>query len=184
MTVVADREAEGHRAGPAIVYRPLTADDGSAFLGVFNGLSTQSRYMRYHGVKPTLSGREVRYFTDVDHHDHEAIIAVAGTEAVGVARYVRRADDPRSADVAVEVVDRWQRRGVGSVLLRLVARRARDEGVDRFHGSVLQSNVAMLAAIKSLRAPCETTSRAGPVLEIAVKLGRSGAWDDQRVTDR
>jgi GNAT superfamily N-acetyltransferase len=174
MTVVADREASAPRGGPGIAYRPVTADDGSMFLAVFDGLSSQSRYMRYHGVKPALSDHEVRYFTDVDHHDHEAIVAVAGTEAVGVARYVRRSDDPRSADIAVEVVDRWQRRGVGSVLLRLVARRARDEGVDQFRGSVLQSNVAMLATINSLRAPCETTSRAGPVLEIAVKLGHAG----------
>jgi GNAT superfamily N-acetyltransferase len=160
-------------AGAVVAYRPIDSHDRSAFLDLFDGLSAHSRYMRYHGVKPVLSQRELRYFVDVDHHDHEAIVAVAGTEAVGVARFVRRTDDQGSADVAVEVVDRWQRRGIGSRLLGLVAARARDEGIERLQASVLQANVAMLATIQSLRAPCRTTSRDGPVLELEVELDHS-----------
>lgn len=158
-----------------IAYRPLTRLDASMFRGLFEALSPTSRYMRYHGVKPQLSEREVRYFTDVDHHDHEAIVAVAGADAVGVARFVRRVDDPRAADVAVEVVDRTQRRGIGSALLRLIGRRALDEGIDRLYGSVLQSNGAMLTTINHMGVRAETTARDGPVLELAVSLGGATA---------
>jgi GNAT superfamily N-acetyltransferase len=169
MTVVAEIPT-APRNGAPVRFRTLTPGDRSRFTEVFDGLGPQSRYMRYHGVKPVLSEREIRYFTDVDHHDHEALLAVVGDETVGVVRFVRRDDDPRSADVALEVVDRWQRQGLGSALLGRIARRARHEGVDRFFASVLQSNESMLATIRSLRAPWVTTSRSGPVVEIEVTI--------------
>jgi GNAT superfamily N-acetyltransferase len=69
----------------------------------------------------------------VDHHDHEAIIALDPLtgEGVGVARYVRAGADPEVAEVAVTVVDDWQGRGLGRALLERLAARARREGVRR-----------------------------------------------------
>jgi hypothetical protein len=51
--------------------------------------------MRFLGVKKTLSPAELRYLTDVDHHNHEALAALdrAGRHGVGIARYVRDGDD-------------------------------------------------------------------------------------------
>ncbi len=155
-----------------LAYQLLAAGDTSTVRDVFDGLGPESRYLRYHGVKPQLSEQEVRYFSEVDHHDHEAVVAVAGTEPVGIAFYVRRHDDVRAADVAVEVVDEWHRQGIGSRLLRTLARRAREEHVDRLYGTILQSNVAMMETLRRFRGPSETTSRAGPVVEIAVDLQR------------
>ncbi|HEY7136869.1 MAG TPA: GNAT family N-acetyltransferase [Acidimicrobiia bacterium] len=153
-----------------LAFRPVDPHDRTPIVAVFDGLSEQSRYLRYFGPKPRLSDSEIRYFTEVDHHDHEAIVATARDVAVGVARYVRRREDPASADVAVEVVDEWQGRGVGSALLRRIARRAREEGVSSLHGTVLSSNRAMLATIDTLAAPWHTTSRDGPVLGIEIEL--------------
>src|SRR5437879_2699205 len=77
---------------------------------------------------------KLRYCTDTDHHDHEALGALDQTEGrgVGVARYVRDAADPHSAEIAVTIVDDWQGRGLGTELLAQLSGRARAEGIRRF----------------------------------------------------
>jgi RimJ/RimL family protein N-acetyltransferase len=109
-------------------------EDSVLVADVFAGLSPESRLARFLVPKWRLSGAELRYFTEVDHHDHEALIAVTRLrgEAVGVARFVRDSQDPTSAEVALEVVDEWQGCGVGSLLVRRLAARARREGVAQF----------------------------------------------------
>jgi hypothetical protein len=53
------------------------------------------------------SRAELRYLTSIDHHNHEALVAMSLFDGRGleVARYVRSAEDPRVAEVAVTVVD-------------------------------------------------------------------------------
>ena len=90
--------------------RPLLLADG------FAGLSDRSRRMRFLGPKEALSAAELRYFTDVDHRDHEALGALdhARGGGVGIARYVRDRDNPHTAEIAVTVIDDWQGRGLGT----------------------------------------------------------------------
>jgi len=77
------------------------------------------------GHKKPLADEELAFLTKVDHHDHEAIGALGadGTCGVGVARYLRLG--PGVAAAAVAVVDDWQRRGVGGLVLERLAARAR-----------------------------------------------------------
>ena len=76
----------------------------------------------------------------------------ADGRGVGIARYVRCADDPQAADIAVTVVDGWQRRGLGTELLRLLCDRARQEGICRFTAEVAADNAAVLALLRNLSA--------------------------------
>jgi GNAT superfamily N-acetyltransferase len=89
--------------------------------------------MRFLTGKKELSGAEMRYFTDVDHHDHEALVALnqADGRGVGIARYIRDAGDPHAAEITITIIDDWHGRGLGTGLLtRLSARaRARSEGI-------------------------------------------------------
>jgi GNAT superfamily N-acetyltransferase len=160
------------RGGHLAVLRPLTPSDRKLYLAAFEHLGPESRRMRFLSPKPSLSETEIRYFTEVDHHDHEAITAIVGDEGVGVARFVRDAREPKVADVAVAVVDEWQRRGVGSALLRRVADRAREEGVDRLRATVASGNGPMLATIRRLGASWRTTSSSRGVMEIEITLGQ------------
>ena len=60
----------------------------------FARLSARSRRSRFFTGKVRLSEAEVRYLTNVDHHDHEALGAVSRDgRGVGVARYVRDRDE-------------------------------------------------------------------------------------------
>ena len=109
---------------------------------VFEHLSDESRYRRFLTPKKALLETELGYLTELDHRDHEALaaFAVEPGEPVGIARFVRSAEDPEAGEVAVAVVDDWHERGVGSVLLGALADRAREEGIARFEATLLECN--------------------------------------------
>jgi GNAT superfamily N-acetyltransferase len=135
--------------GTPVVIRPLHASDLEAYLETFDRVGFESRYRRFHGAKPRLTAAEVRYYTEVDHHDHEALVAFDALtgRGLGVARFIRDREDPRAADTAITVVDAAQGRGLGGVLLERLAERARQEGVERFCADVLQDNRRMVAML-------------------------------------
>ena len=122
---------------------PLLADG-------FARLSADSRWMRFLTPKKELSPAELRYFTDLDHHDHEALGALDNGDGrgVGIARFVRNADDPYAADIAVTIADDWQGRGLGSELLARLSDRARQEGIRRFTALVAAENVAVAGLLR------------------------------------
>ena len=106
--------------------RPIEPGDRDGFVEAFERLGENSRYRRFLSPHGPLSEAELRYFTEVDHHDHEALVAIDPlTAGGGVARYVRSTESPGHAEVAVAVVDDWQRRGVGTRLATRTRARAR-----------------------------------------------------------
>jgi GNAT superfamily N-acetyltransferase len=132
--------------------RPIRPADKGALEAAFDRLSEGSRYRRFLTVTPRLSGRQLAYLTEVDHRGHEALIAFDAEtgEAVGTARYVRDSNDESVAEPAVTVVDDWQGRGLGSVLLRSVIDRARLHGVRQLRATVLADNEPMLHLLRAL----------------------------------
>jgi RimJ/RimL family protein N-acetyltransferase len=140
------------RDGSKVVIRQIHSSDAPLLADGFARLSPESRRLRFLRRKDELSAAELRYFTDVDHHDHEALGALdhAGGRGVGVARYVRDADDPQAAEIAVTVVDDWQGRGLGTELLAQLSGRARAAGIRRFTALVSADNAAMTALLRRL----------------------------------
>lgn len=165
------------RDGSAVVVRPIRDDDKGALEAGFARLSEQSRYQRFMTAINELSASELRYLTEVDHHDHEALIAFGreSGEPVGVARFVRL-EDPTSAEAAVTVVDEWQGRGVGTALCGLLADRARAEGIERFTALLLAGNDQMLDVLAAL-GPAEVTSRESGTAQVEVELPERGIGD-------
>lgn len=132
--------------------RPISPDDRQLFVEAFERLSDRSRYRRFLSPRGSLSTGEVRYFTEVDHHDHEALFAVdpESGAGVGVARYIRSKSDPCVAELAVAVVDDWQGQGVGGRLTAALADRARAEGITGFRAFILIDNKPALNLIADL----------------------------------
>jgi RimJ/RimL family protein N-acetyltransferase len=159
--------------GTRLVTRALEPTDRWAVEAVFAGLGEHSRYTRFGGAKPRLSENELRYLTEVDHHDHEALLALdeESGRPVAVARFVRDAADPGTAELALAVADEWQGRSLGSVLTQLLACRARAERIERFRADVLQSNERAIALIKRL-GEVVRYAFAGGSLELVVELAR------------
>jgi nucleotide-binding universal stress UspA family protein/GNAT superfamily N-acetyltransferase len=137
------------RDGASLGVRAITPDDKPLIAASFERLSTQSRYRRFFATINVLSSAQLDYLTDVDHHDHEALLAVdpATGDVLGVARFVRSREDPESAEVAVTVADDWQGRGLGRALLDRLTYRARQEGVRRFTALVQSDNPASLGLL-------------------------------------
>jgi GNAT superfamily N-acetyltransferase len=136
--------------GSTIELREVRASDKPAIAEAFARLSPESRYRRFFSARDRLSPSDLRYLTEVDHRDHEAVIAFDRSgETVGVARYVRD-DDPHSAEVAVAVVDEWQGKGAGTALLERLTERASECGVERFVALVLQENAEALDLFRSI----------------------------------
>jgi GNAT superfamily N-acetyltransferase len=79
------------------------------------------------------------YLTEVDHRDHDALLAVdqGSSKSVGAASYVRDHERHHRAEIAVAVLEPWQGRGVGKALLHRLADRARDEGIIQFTALML-----------------------------------------------
>lgn len=119
-------------------------------LDVFRDLSERSRRLRFHGPKPRLAERDLERLVDVGCCGREAVAAVemATGRTVGTARFVRDEDAPE-AEIAFEVVDEWQGRGVGRALLAELAELGRREGVERFRASVAAGNEPALALVRS-----------------------------------
>jgi nucleotide-binding universal stress UspA family protein/GNAT superfamily N-acetyltransferase len=156
------------RDGSHVTIRPVEPDDRRAIEEGFERLSPESRYRRFFGPMPQLSSRHLDYLTNVDHHDHEALVAVddATGDGVGVARFVRT--EPDVAEPAMAVVDDWQGRGIGSVLLEQLVTRAQAEGIRRFDAPVLATN---RDAIRVLERLGETTLHPnGREVELRIEL--------------
>jgi RimJ/RimL family protein N-acetyltransferase len=140
------------RDGAHILVRPIRPDDKPALRRGFELLSLDSVYQRFLSPIEELRPMDLVYLTEVDHHDHEALIAFddQSGETVGVARYVRSPTDPDAAEFAITVVDDWQRRGVGTELVKRLSERAREEGVHRFTAVLLAENHEMRSLLEKL----------------------------------
>lgn len=140
------------RDGARVLLRPIAPADKPLIVAGFARLSEESRYRRFFTASTRLSEAELDYFVNVDHRNHEAIVAIDPSDGMllGVARYIRSSDHHESAEVAVVVADDWQQHGLGRALLDRLTYRARRAGVRRFSALVQSENRASLGLLESL----------------------------------
>ena len=172
------------RDGSEVLIRPVQGTDAPLLADGFARLSARSRQMRFLGTKNELTPAELRYFTEIDHHNHEALGAVdrADGRGVGVARYVRSAQDAQSAEIAVTVVDEWQGRGLGAELVAQLSERAREEGIRRFTTLVAADNAAVAGLARTFGAELVRRESATVVYEVPlVSREESGYTEAEQV---
>jgi GNAT superfamily N-acetyltransferase len=158
------------RDGSTLQVRPIEPGDKEALQRGVEGLSAESRYKRFLTAAPRLSESQLRYLTEVDHHDHEALVAMTGDgDPTAVGRFVRLAGEPDAAEVAVAVNDAWHGRGVGTGLLKLLAARAREVGVASFTATALAENHAVIELLEEL-GPALVTPVGDGTVEMRIEL--------------
>lgn len=144
------------RDGTRVLLRQIRAEDRARLAEGLRRLSPSSRYLRFHAQIGGLTDRQLDYLTDVDHVDHEALVALdldaREVPGVGVARYIRDPYEREVAEAAVTVADEYQGRGAGTLLLGALSAQARSHGIAVFRNYVLASNVPMLAVFDELGA--------------------------------
>ena len=135
------------RDGSTAHLRPIRPDDAEELARMHRQQSQTSIYLRFFTYKSSLSSKELQRFTQVDHRDRVALIVLRGGEIIGVGRY-DRLDDPLEAEVAFNIADSQQGRGLGSILMEHLAVAARENGIRRFSAEVLPENRKMLSVFQ------------------------------------
>jgi GNAT superfamily N-acetyltransferase len=142
------------RDGTPVLIRPIVPADKERLRRGFRRLSSQSRYRRFGAYISDLTPEQLRFLTEIDYENHIAWIAVdpASPElpALGVARCVRIEDEPDVAEAAIVVADPVQGRGLGSLLLGMLAVAARSNGIRQFRAYVMSENRPMLDMLQEL----------------------------------
>ncbi|GGL22784.1 GNAT family N-acetyltransferase [Phycicoccus endophyticus] len=131
------------RDGTVASLRPIRPDDADALRRFHEAQSDESIYLRFFAPLRRLSDADVHRFTHVDYTDRVALVVTMREEIIGIGRFDRI--DARSAEVAFNISDHYQGKGIGSVLLEHLAAVARDLGIARFTAEVLPQNRKMLA---------------------------------------
>ena len=131
------------RDGGTAHLRPIHPSDAEAIQTFHSGQSQNSIYMRFFAFKARLSAKELKRFTEVDYKDRVAFVITMRGEIIGIGRY-DRLDDPTEAEVAFNIADAHQGRGIGSILLEHLAAAAHENGIQRFSAEVLPENRKML----------------------------------------
>lgn len=138
--------ARTHR-GDTFSVRPVHPDDKWTIADAFTRLSPETRYNRFLIPSERLSNSQLAYLTELDFQDHVAWGVIDGDQPIAIARFIRLADQPEAADFAITVFDTHQRRGIGPMLMGILAASAIARGIRQFHFDVLTQNGPMLSLL-------------------------------------
>ncbi|MFZ1865231.1 MAG: GNAT family N-acetyltransferase [Polyangiales bacterium] len=143
------------RDGSRLRLRQIRPSDKSALAMGFDQLTAASRYDRFMGHKTELTEDDLKYFTEVDGVDHFALaafhIADSGQEEpIGTARFVRLRDHADVAEAAVTILDAYQSRGIGTLLLERLLGAAWERDIRWFHFELFSRNVGMKHLIETV----------------------------------
>jgi RimJ/RimL family protein N-acetyltransferase len=126
--------------GTEVDFRPVRPDDKPFLEQGMAMLSLASRRLRFMSSIENLSRSQLAYLTEIDHESHLAWGALVAGQPVAVGRLVRLPGSLATAEIAITVVDDWQGRGIGKLLVRLLAEIARSVGIERFVFEALPEN--------------------------------------------
>jgi RimJ/RimL family protein N-acetyltransferase len=142
-------------AGPLLV-RPVTPDDRDLLRRGFSQLTAKSRYRRFFSPISQLSESHLQYLTEIDYRDHVAWVGILVDRPqlplAAVGRWIRVEENPKAAEAAVVVVDRYQRRGIGGAVLEILAGSAMQLGIREFVALVQADNLPMLRILEMVGA--------------------------------
>ncbi len=132
--------------GRSVRLRPIRPEDAAMERAFVAALSPESRYFRFMGSVRELTPAMLARFTQIDYDREMAFVATTQENGddveIGVARYVT-SPDGETCEFAVTVADPWQRRGLGTGLMRALMRRAAACGLKRMRGEILAANRGM-----------------------------------------
>ena len=162
----ANREADVVlRDGSTVRVRPARPEDAQAVEELLSGLSDRSRWLRYFSGAPNID-KAVRWATELDDDRRYGLVATSGADrrVVGHAGFERQPDHPDRAEVAMEVADAFQGKGLGTILLGQIAEAAREVGVQVLSAEVLPQNHQMVKVFRDSGFPVKTHTVPGALL--------------------
>jgi RimJ/RimL family protein N-acetyltransferase len=154
--------------GTQVRIRPIRPGDKALLEDGLARLSPESVRRRFLAAKPRFSAAELRYLTEVDGHDHVALVGVLASDPgclVAVARSVRLREQPDTAEMAVVVGDAWQGAGLGAAISEALADAVLHTGVRRIAATMAGDNVPARRLLRRIAGRLEGAGdAAAPVL--------------------
>ena len=169
-------EVFGLKDGRRILVRPIEAGDKEGLEAGLRRLSDASVHKRFLAPKRRFTRGELRYLTEVDGHDHVALVAEEVDHPgviVAVGRWVRWQHEPDAAEVAIVVADYLQGKGLGTILADLLAEGAIRHDVRRFTATILGENAPAHRLMGRLTGHLERRATGGGASEMVAELSRS-----------
>ena len=147
------REAQTVRldaGGVSVHVRPVAITDEATLRDMFYRLSDESTYRRFLAHKRVHPHEEMQDLVNLDFEASMGLVVTlpGNEEIIAMARYDV---DPATqlADIAFVVVDEWQHKGIGALLMRRMKEIAQARGLKGFQADVMGTNRAMLAVFQS-----------------------------------
>lgn len=162
------------RDGLAVRVRRMTNEDTVHLVDIFDHMSPDSRYHRFHQPTEHLEKQfvwnEAQHMADL--HNARGLLAFADLPGhpdtvIGGARYVWTGDG--RAETAVSIRDDVQRRGIGTRLLQFITEEARLAGVTTLIATIQNDNRAIWRTLKHLPHPLKRMQD-GVTSEIEIDL--------------
>lgn len=139
------------RDGTRLTLRCVEPEDKQRLRDGIKLFSPETLYRRFFAPISELSDQQLRFLTEVDQVDHVAWGAMDDDHpeipGLGVARWVRIPDDRHVAETALIVLDAYQGRGLGTLLLALLNVTAAAQGVATLRALVLAENQRFIATL-------------------------------------
>jgi GNAT superfamily N-acetyltransferase len=153
------------RDGTRVHIRPIRPEDDHALVEAFQHMSPQTIYQRFFAALPELSPDMAWRFSHVNYTNRMALVAETADseppQVIAVGRYERTRSEPThpgsphestndstpdsdTAELGLVVLDQWQGRGLGRILLHQLLAVAARNGITRFTADILADNRRML----------------------------------------
>ena len=141
---------------PPLRVGSVNPENKSQITSGFKDLSPSSIRYRFSAVKKEVTPQELQYFTEVDGQDHYALgIEERGGKGRGIAvvRLVRSTTDQHEAEVAVTIIDEYQRRGLGTLLINLIILAALERDLTQLSFTYMPQNLGIKKLLNKVGQP-------------------------------
>ena len=161
--------------GLLVTLRPIRLQDAPGLQKTFLRLTPKTVYLRFLETFKTLSDKQARQFATVDYQDRMAFVAEITESSedtiIGVARYAQVPNrEPGLAEAAIVVMDEYQNRGLGTMMLIKLVKYARQHGIHAFLATVHVSNAQIMHFVRKSGLPAKKIMIEPGVWEIQVLL--------------
>lgn len=132
-------------------FRAIKPSDEDQMRRLFYRFSDKAIYYRYFSPIKTMPHEKMQEYVNVDYRDTLSIVALSGETSqqtiIAEARFARLPDKPL-VDIAFVVDEAYQGYGIGSFMYEMLARLAKDRGIQKLTADILPSNTAMLKVLE------------------------------------
>ena len=145
-----------NRDAKEIIFRQLLPSDTIRMQKGFFLLSENSVYRRFFTPVKYLNEAQLLYLTNVDQTQHIAWGALSPDypqlPGLGTCRFIKKAENPKEAELAITIIDAYQNKGLGSLFLALLYLLAQYHAVEVLYGTALSINHSFVKRFKNIGA--------------------------------